>query len=78
MRESLDPSLIVVSSRRTTTGKLVIIGVMEIIVPLVAVLTVGVVSVLVTVLDLVACIPCMKNIPNVFSTLTLAALIRRE
>jgi hypothetical protein len=76
--ERLDPSLIAASSRRTTTGWLVVVGAMEIIVPLAAALAVGVVPISAMILDPVAGDPGTKNVPKVFSALTLVVLIRGE
>jgi hypothetical protein len=58
------------------SGRLVIVGVIEIIVPLTATLMIGATSILVMVLDPVACILGMENNPNyLFTTLTLDVLI---
>jgi hypothetical protein len=78
MREKRDSSLIVASCRRTTSGRLVLVGAMEIIVPLIVAHVIGPVCVSVTVLDLIACVLGTKNVLKVFSTLTLAMLICGE
>jgi hypothetical protein len=68
-----------VSSRRGKTPVgIVIVRAMVIVVPLVVMFMVGVISILVMILDLVACIIGTNGIPQVLSTLTLAALIQRE
>jgi hypothetical protein len=53
---------------------LVIVGAMEIIVPLITVLVIDTIPVLAMVLDPTASILGTKNIPKVFSTLTLSVL----
>jgi hypothetical protein len=49
---------------------------MIIIVPLVAALVLGAISILATVLDPVVSIPGMEDVPEILSTLTLVVLIR--
>jgi hypothetical protein len=53
---------------------LVIVGVMQIIVPIIAALALDMISILVEVLDLATCILGLKNVPKVFIALTLAVL----
>jgi hypothetical protein len=60
------------------SGGLVVVRAMEIIVPLITMLTIGAVSSSLMILDPVACVPGMKNVLKVFSTLTLVILIRGE
>jgi hypothetical protein len=78
MRERLDSSCITASSQRMTSGGLVIVGTMEIIVPLIVVLAIGMISILATILNPVASIHSMKKVLKDFSTLTLVMLIQRE
>jgi hypothetical protein len=78
MGKRLDPSLIAASSQRTMSGGLVVVRAMEIIVPLNMMLAIGAVSSSLMILDPVACVPGMKNVLKVFSTLTLVILIRGE
>jgi hypothetical protein len=65
-----------ISSRRMTSSGLVIIRAMIIIVPLVAALVLGAISILATVLNPVVSIPGMEDVPEILSTLTLVVLIR--
>jgi hypothetical protein len=74
MGESLDPSWIMTSRRRTTSGGLVVVGAMEIIVPLIAALAIDAIPIFATVLNSTVSILGMKNVLKVFSTLTLAVL----
>jgi hypothetical protein len=78
MGKRLDPSLIAASSQRTMSGGLVVVRAMEIIVPLIMMLAIGAVSSSLMILDPVACVPGMKNVLKVFSTLTLVILIWGE
>jgi hypothetical protein len=65
---------VLTSSQRTTSGGLIIVGVMEIIVPLIAVVALDAVLVLVVILDPDACILGMINVLNVSFALTLVVL----
>jgi hypothetical protein len=74
--ESFDSSFIISSVQRTTSGGLVVVGAIEIIVPLVAVLTLSSISLLMKVLNPIASVSVVDDVPKVSCTLTLAALIR--
>jgi hypothetical protein len=74
MREQFDFSHVPASSRRAMSGRLVIVGIMQIIVPLVAVLVLDSVLILATVLDPTACILGMNDVLKVSFTPTLVVL----
>jgi hypothetical protein len=60
-----------------TSSGLVIVGAIEMVVPLITVLALGTLPVSATVLDPVASVPAADDVLSVFCTSTLAALIRR-
>jgi hypothetical protein len=63
MRKGLDPPFIAPSNRRTALVRLIIVGAIIIIVPLIAAFTLNVISLLVAVLDPAACISIANDIP---------------
>jgi hypothetical protein len=63
MRKGLDPPFIAPSNWRTTLVRLIIVGAIIIIVPLIAAFTLNVISLLVAVLDPAACISIANDIP---------------
>jgi hypothetical protein len=71
VREWIDPSHVLASSRRATLSGLVVVGAMEMIVPLIVVLTLDAIPVLAMVHDLATSILGTKNVPKVFFILTL-------
>jgi hypothetical protein len=64
------------SCQRVTSGRMILVRARVIMVAFIAVVALGVISLLAMVLDPVVCIPITNDIPKVLSTLT--ALIQRE
>jgi hypothetical protein len=65
------------SVRRTTSSGLVVVGVIELIVPLIMALVLGTISVLAMVLDPITSVPITDDVLKISYSLTLATLIWR-